>query len=122
MFSFFPSLLVLQQLGPFFIRIALGLTFLYFGYKILKEQNQVSTTGSKIYGGIEVVLGISLIIGLYTQLSALIITLFLVIKLIYKIKSKSFLSDGVNYYILLFAMSLSLLVMGAGFLAFDMPL
>ncbi|MFA6295456.1 MAG: hypothetical protein WC666_03460 [Candidatus Paceibacterota bacterium] len=122
MLSLFPSLFTYEQFGPFIIRIALGLTFLYFGYRRIKEQTQPRNARVIAYGIVETIVGILTIIGLYTQLATLIIVLILLIKLVYKIKNREFLTNGINYYLLLLAMALSLLVTGAGFIAFDMPL
>ena len=46
----------------------------------------------------------------------------LVIKLGFKAREGKLLSSGINYYILLLAMAISLMFTGAGFLAFDLPL
>jgi uncharacterized membrane protein YphA (DoxX/SURF4 family) len=124
MLSLFPSLLTYERLGPLIIRVILGLTFVYFGYRHIKGRGRenISVGGSKIYGTIETATAVLLIIGLYTQLAALVIAVILTARLIYKIRVKAFLSDGVNYYLLLLAMALSLLVMRSGFLSFDLPL
>ncbi len=122
MLSIFPFLLTYKQLGPFLIRIVLGLTFAYFGYKMAKTEGKKYGINLYIYGTIQIILAIMLMVGLYTQLVAFILSIYLIIMLAYKIKNKTFLSNGINYYILLLAMSLSLLVTGAGFLAFDLPL
>ena len=83
---------------------------------------QVGHESNKIVAIIEAVVGILLLIGLWTQLAALVVILDLIIRLIRKIKNRSFLSNGVNYYLILLVMAISLLVTGAGFLAFDLPL
>jgi uncharacterized membrane protein YphA (DoxX/SURF4 family) len=68
------------------------------------------------------VIGIFFFIGFLTQLAALIAVALLGTKLISKIRAKAFLTDGVNYYLILFIISLCLLFSGAGFMAFDLPL
>ena len=120
--SLFPYLLSYQQLAPFIIRIVLGITLAYFGYNKILGKGQSSGSNSKIYGYVEVIIAIFLIIGLWTQLAAMLNALILVIKLGFKIKEKKFLTDGVNYYILLLTMCISLIFTGAGFLAIDYPL
>lgn len=122
MLSLFPSLLTYELLGPFLLRLTLGVTFAYFGYKRIKSQKENSNTRITVYGAVEIALAVLMIIGLYTQLAALVMALILVIKLVYKIKKRAFLTDGVNYYLLLLVMALSILVTGAGAFAFDMPL
>jgi uncharacterized membrane protein YphA (DoxX/SURF4 family) len=59
---------------------------------------------------------------LWTQLAALLNAVILVIKLGIKAREKKLLSDGINYYILLLAMAVSLLFTGPGLFAFDLPL
>ena len=120
--SLFPYLLSYQQLAPFLIRIVLGVTLAYFGYHKMLGSGESSGSNSKIYGGVEIVVAVFLIIGLWTQLAALINAVILLIKLGWKIKEKKFLTDGVNYYILLLTMAISLIFSGAGFLAIDYPL
>jgi uncharacterized membrane protein YphA (DoxX/SURF4 family) len=120
--SLFPSLLSYERIAPFIIRVVLGITLIWFGYYKLKKRGQSSGSNSALYGAVEVITGIFLVIGLYTQLAALINALILVIKLGFKAREGKFLSDGINYYILLLAMAISLLFLGAGAYAFDLPL
>jgi uncharacterized membrane protein YphA (DoxX/SURF4 family) len=120
--SIFPYLLSYQQLSPFIIRVVLGITLAYFGYHKMLGQGQSSGSNSKTYGGIEVIVAIFLIIGLWTQLAALLNAVILIIKLGFKIKEKKFLSGGINYYILLLTMAISLIFTGAGAFAIDYPL
>ena len=122
MLSIFPTLLAYEGLGPFFIRIVLGLTLTYFGYQKYLGKGQSSGSNTKVYGVVEIFVSIFLVIGLYTQLAALINALILAIKIGHKIKDKAFLSDGVNYYALLFTMALSIIFLGAGSFALDLPL
>jgi putative oxidoreductase len=117
-----PSLFTYEQFGPFIIRFVLGITLVYFGYKKVVGRGDSSGSNSQTYGLTEVVVGIFLVIGLFTQFAALLNVAILIIKLGFKAKNKAFLSDGVNYYILLLAMALSLLVTGPGRFAFDLPL
>ena len=122
MLSLFPSLLTYQQLGPFIIRVVLGITLAHFGYLKIKGRGKSAGSNSVTYGVIEVIIAAFLVIGLYTQLAALLNAAILVIKLALKARDKAFLTDGVNYYILLLAMAISLLFMGAGAFAFDLAI
>lgn len=122
MLSIIPSLLTYEDLGPFIIRLALGITLAYFGYRKIVERGHSSGSNSKIYGVVEVIVAVFLIVGLFVQIAALINVLILVIKLGHKIKDKAFLTDGINYYILLLAMALSIVFTGAGAFAVDLPL
>ncbi|MGC9605388.1 MAG: DoxX family membrane protein [Minisyncoccia bacterium] len=120
--SLFPSLLSFGQVSPLIIRVVLGVTLAYFGYEKIKGRGQSSGSNSKMYGGVEIFIAIFLVIGLWTQLAALLNAVILVIKLGIKAREKKLLSDGINYYILLLAMAVSLLFTGPGLFAFDLPL
>jgi uncharacterized membrane protein YphA (DoxX/SURF4 family) len=122
MLSLFPSLLAYQQVGPFVIRVVSGATLAWFGYQKIKGRGTSSGSNSVTYGCVEIFLSVFLIIGLFTQLAALLNAIILLIKLGLKARDGKLLSDGVNYYILLLVMCLSLMVTGPGFLAFDLPL
>ena len=122
MLSTFPSLLAYEGLGHFIIRVVLGITLAYFGYQKTINKGGSSGSNSKVYGILEILVSVFLIIGLFTQIAAIINAIILVIKLGHKIADKAFLSNGINYYLLLFAMAVSVIFMGAGSFAFDLPL
>ena len=122
MLSLFPSLFTYEQVGPLIIRLMLGITLVYFGYRKTLKKGTSSGSNAKAYGVVEIIVGIFLVIGLFTQLAALLNVIILVIKLGFKIRDKQFLTDGINYYILLLAMAVSLLFTGPGFLAYDLHL
>jgi len=122
MLSLFPSLLTYQQAGPLIIRVILGATLAYAGYQKVRSRGTSSGSNSARYGYVEIFISIFLVIGLYTQLAAILNAAILIIKLALKAKEGKLLSDGVNYYILLLAMCISLMLTGPGFWAFDMPL
>jgi|GEM_PF-709924 len=116
---YFPFFLEYRDFAPFVLRVVLGLTLLYFGCKKVKGQGQSSGSNSKTFGAMEIVVAIFITVGLFTQLAVLINFIILLIKIIDKIRVKKFLTDGVNYYILLFVIALSLLFSGPGILAID---
>ncbi|MDE2188289.1 MAG: hypothetical protein KGJ35_00970 [Patescibacteria group bacterium] len=122
--SLFPYLMSFQPLSPLIIRLTLGITLAYFGYhKAIKQSAHMSSgSNSVLYGWVEMIIAVFLIIGLWTQLAAALNALILVIKLGFKIKEKKFLTDGVNYYLLLLVMALSLILTGAGAFAIDYQL
>jgi len=120
--SLFPSLLTYGLVGPLIIRLVLGITLAYFGYQKIINRGQSSGSNTVIYGIMEIAIALFLVIGLFTQLAALLNAIILVIKLGFKAKEGKLLSDGINYYILLLTMAISLMFTGAGFLAFDLPL
>lgn len=122
MLSTFPSLLSFGEYAPFIIRIVLGFTLAYFGYMKFKGKGSSSGSNTKVYGVAEIIISILIIIGLFTQVAALLNVVILIIKLGHKVQEKALLTDGVNYYILLLAMAVSLVLTGPGVLAFDLPL
>ncbi|MEK7609885.1 MAG: hypothetical protein AAB470_02070 [Patescibacteria group bacterium] len=122
MLASFPSLLAYESFAPFIIRVVLGVTLAYFGYRKIKGRGQSSGSNSLMYGIVEILIAVFLVIGLFTQIAALLNSVILVIKLGYKTRDKALLTDGINYYILLLTMAISLMFTGAGWLAFDLPL
>lgn len=120
MLSAFPYLLSYERLAPLLIRVALGAVFMFSAYKTFTDKT--ASANRKIVGIIEGVSGILMVIGLWTQIAALVAAVDLLIRLVSKITKRAFLTDGINYYLLLLVMALCLLVTGAGFLAFDLPL
>ncbi len=120
MLSIFPSLLSWGEVSPLLIRLALGLVFVHWAYVAFRKHGADSQT--KIISIIEGIAGLLIVVGLWTQVATLILAIDLVVRLIKKIQAKSFLTDGVNYYLILLILSLSLLVTGAGILSVDLPL
>jgi hypothetical protein len=118
MLSIFPSLLMLEGLAPFFLRLTLGIILILWAKSRFKQESM----RDKQIGGIEFIIAVFLIVGYATQLAALAALLLLGIRLVYKIKEKAFFTNGVNYYFILFIIALSLLLTGPGFFAFDLPI
>lgn len=118
--SLFPSLLSWGLISPLLIRLTLGAVFLFWSYRAFR--NKSASSQDKGVAIIEFLSGILLVIGLWTQAAALVILIDLIVRIVGKIMKKQFLTDGVNYYFVLLILALSLLVTGAGFLAFDLPL
>lgn len=119
MLSLFPTLLAYNGFAPLLLRLTLGSIFIYWSYSKLSNRKDIKES---LLGAIELLSGGLLIAGYMTQLAALITTVILAINLIIKIKNKSFLNNGVNYYLILFVISVCILISGAGFIAFDLPL
>jgi len=114
MFSIFPPLLSYSGFAPLLLRLTLGAVLVVWAYKNYKTDIKLSV--------LEGILGALLILGLFTQLASLATAILLGIRLFSKIKAKTFLTDGVNYYLILFIISICLIITGAGYLAFDLPL
>lgn len=120
MLSLFPSLLAYEQVGPMVIRLVLGITLLYFGYEKLIKKGTSSGSNAKAYGAVEVIIALFLVIGLFTQLAALLNAIILVIKLSFKARDGKLFSDGINYYVLLLTMAVAVIFMGPGLFAYDL--
>ena len=117
--SIFPQLLTYWMVGPLLLRLVLAGVFFYFGYhKSMSPQSK----WSKSLGVIEIILAILLLAGLFTQVASLLVAVILVVQLVDKVRSKNFLTSGVNYFLILLVIAISLVFTGPGFLAFDLPL
>ncbi len=119
MLSLFPSFLVWQMYAPLILRLVIALVFFHWSYRGLRYRQSPLKS---IIGSLQGVVGFLFILGLYTQLAALVACLMLAYELGMKVKRGAFMNDGVNYYLILFAISLSLLLTGPGQYAFDLPL
>ncbi len=134
MLSIFPELLVYFLFAPFILRLGLGFIFVRFGGLALSSDKHrlMEVFGNAhlnppiffatILGAIELLAGLSLILGLYTQIGALVAGAISLILLISKFWGKPFGTEGALFDFILLSISLSLMFSGAGFLAFDLPL
>lgn len=132
MLSIFPDLLTFWLLAPFILRSIIGIIFIYFGAsKIWLEKYRRINFFKEIGGGmisfwvvsvIEIIGGIFLVLGLFTQLTALAL-LFIIIAATYiKIRKPELLDNTLEFYILAIAVLVSLVFLGPGFWAIDLPL
>lgn len=120
MLSAFPALLSYQQTSPLIIRLVLAIILIHWSYRGLRTSDQ--TRADKVLALAEGLIGLLLLVGLWTQVAALIAAVGLLVCLIRKIRVKAFLTDGVNYALILLVLAISLLVTGPGWIAFDYPL
>lgn len=130
----FPELLTYGLMAPFILRLVVGYLFMNLGYlKLTSEKGRwLSSVSSlrlkpaeffvKIFALMEIIGGAMLFIGLYTQVAALALAFLTFSELYVEYKEESLLKRNLVFYLLLFAICLSLLFSGAGFLAFDLPL
>lgn len=133
MLNLFPDLLWLGIFAPFILRIALGLILFLTSFHQLVDRRRASTDrflkawpkhGYTILwtvSVIEIVLGLSLVAGMYTQVTALLTALLSVLALLSRKYRLATLRD-ILFYTLMLAISLSLVITGAGAFAFDIPL
>lgn len=115
----FPSLLIYSTLAPFILRIVLGLIFLDLGASRLRSRKLNFLSAIAL---LEVVGAFMLFIGLYTQIAALGFAILTGIELYIEWKDSKILKGDFVFYLLLFVISLSLLLTGAGAYAKDIPL
>lgn len=132
----FPELLVLSFiLAPFMLRLALGGLFLYAGWQHLSREKRASAASALrvewgalgtyfiwVLGIVEVLVGLGLLLGLLTQIAALVGGLIALKLLLFRKRYPVIASGSAQFYILAIAICLSLLISGAGGLAFDVPL
>ncbi|MCR4334370.1 MAG: hypothetical protein NUV47_01395 [Patescibacteria group bacterium] len=117
MLSAFPTLLNYSMIAPFLIRLTLAGVFL-----VMAKSNVMSGGHKKTIGTIQIIGSLFLIIGLFTQVVALVFGIYLVYLIQQKIKTHAFLTKGINYYLILFILCVVLLISGAGRFAIDIPL
>ena len=132
MLSLFPQILFLAPLGVTLLRIAAAVVFLLGGYTHITQRRELSRINFMIIGGgvwiplftacIELAVGGLLAAGLYTQIAALFGALLALKYFVWKRRYSSFFPLSRTASALLFVICLSLIVSGAGALAFDLPL
>jgi putative oxidoreductase len=132
--TLFPDLLTYGLIAPFILRVSLGLVLVYFSYlKFGKERMEKITFFESIgmrpgafyvnvIGSIELIGGILLVVGAYTQAAALIGAFIMLVATFIKWRHPQSLRNDIEFYILLFVVALSLVFLGAGFWAIDLPL
>lgn len=131
----FPELLFLAVLGPFILRVTVGIFFLFRGYiNLMREQREEMASTLRVDWGplgtffvwylgiLQVLVGLSFIFGYLVQIGA-IIGFLIIIKLAYLKKKYPIIAPySKALYLIVAAICVSLLVTGAGGLAFDLPL
>lgn len=130
----FPELLAFSLLAPATLRLVLGLIFIDLGVLKLRGEKErwIETFDTfylrpadffvVLYAAIQVIGGALLIVGLWTQVAALAFVILTGIELGIEWRAKEILKRDLVFYLLLFVISLSLLLTGAGAFAFDIPL
>ncbi len=134
MLSVFPTLFSYQLVVPFAFRIVIGIIFVAFGYlNITRRVGEKSATLERfgvnpgkfwllILAIIEILGGIMFIIGLYTQVTALVLSILLAIGAKVKGKHENVFSLSLGFILLLLLITSSLLFLGPGFYSIDLPL
>ena len=121
-------------LGPFILRVVVGLIFIDLGFLKFRSEKERWLASFEtlrlrpadlllpIYALLQIVGGALLVIGLWTQVAALIFVIFTGIELYVEWKAGEILKRDMVFYLLIFIISLSLLLTGAGTYAIDIPL
>ncbi len=130
----FPDLLTFSILSPFILRIVLGVIAMNLGYlKLTKEkidwQELFETINIhpanffvKVLALIEITGGLMLVIGAYTQITAIIFAVLFFCEAVLEYRESDLEKRNLTFYILMFTISLSLVFLGAGAFAIDLPL
>lgn len=134
MLSVFPTLLAYQVIGATLLRIALGAVFLVLGYRAFGSEKSrlISFCHSLriplgyfwviLFALVEILTGIFLLAGLYTQIAAIVAIVISLKLLILNSFGKNLTSQAPSFYFLTMIIATSLLFLGPGLLAFDLPL
>lgn len=130
----FPELLFLKTLAPTLLRLGAGAFFLVLGYSkfgqgrhaFIDYFNSISIrpagTFVKSLGFAELVIGACLILGLFTQIGAIIGSIIAFVSLIVSTREPQLKMRTYAEYGLLFIITISLIFSGAGLWGLDLPL
>lgn len=130
----FPELLTFGFLAPLVLRVVVGLVFINTGYlKLTKEKqrwavffNAIRLKPAKklvtVLGALEIAAGALLLVGLFTQYVCLALLVLTAKEWLVDYKEDVLVTRDIVFYTLIGAILISLLLTGAGFLAFDLPL
>jgi putative oxidoreductase len=130
----FPNLLTYGLLAPLILRVVIGFIAIDLGYlKLGKEKIQWTELFEtirfhpaqvfvKILAGIEIIGGLMLLVGAYTQIVAIIFAVIYFCEAVLEYRQEVLETRSLPFYILMFAISLSLIFTGAGAFALDIPM
>ena len=130
----FPTLLTFSQLSPMILRIVLGLIAVNLGYlKLTKEKidwTELFETINihpaqffvKVLAFVEIIGGLMLVVGAYTQITAIVFATLFFVEAVLDYRESELEDRDLTFYILMFTISLSLVFLGAGAFALDLPL
>lgn len=132
MLNSFPHLLVLGFFAPTLLRAAIACLFFYASYTAYKHRDAAAHLRFPLIGeaswagGFTVlmyaVIGLMLLFGAYTQIAALLAGLTSIKGLLFCKRFGPLFPYPRSTYVLILVICLSLLVTGAGAMAFDLPL
>ena len=113
--SMFPQLLTFGLIAPFLLRLAVGLFILSIGWDRYKKPYKLT---SIVYA----VVGALLVLGLYTQIAAILALVVLKFDFYTEKKTGPVSREKFILQVMVNVVVISLLFTGPGFLAFDLPL
>jgi len=132
MLNTFPNLLVLGFFAPTILRVAAAGLLLYAAYAAQKHKHEAAGLQFPVIGRAPwaatfasiayAVIGLLLLFGAYTQIAAILGALTALKSLVLGGRFPALFPYSRSTYVLLLAICLSLLVSGAGALAYDLPL
>lgn len=132
MLTLFPGLLVYSFFAPTLVRVAGAIIFLYLAYYHFQNKDELAQTRFPMVGAgmwipwlsvlVELVVGAGLFFGYYTQVSAMVGAIVALKYFVWSGKYPHFFALSRATTFLLFVICISLLLTGAGALAFDLPL
>jgi uncharacterized membrane protein YphA (DoxX/SURF4 family) len=132
MLSIFPDLLTYNLLGITIVRVALGFLGVYLGFKILSKKNELESFVNSLKIPLAAIVpwilsllfitsGVLLIMGLYTQLVCILLACLFFELMIIDLWSRQIFKNSPVFYLSFILISLSLLFLGPGAFAFDLP-
>lgn len=127
MLSLFPDLFDWSFYVPFFFRVFLSLYILGVGYSFFKKSTDPAESSEDklswgILGGLFIILASCLLVGVVVQVAgavAFAVSLFAIYAKKYNIKE---IDESTTFYLLFALLSISLVFLGPGPFAFDLPL
>ena len=118
----FPELLVFGFFAPTILRVTVGFVFLYVAYVQMQQKRASGVFTVRISAAAHLAVGLLLLAGYYTQIAALLGLLGSIGTTTLKERSGELSPLPPSTYILISVILFSLLLSGAGALAFDLPL
>lgn len=124
MLNLFP-IQFLALLAYFILRVFAGVIIMWLGIQILNQPQKFQTTnyrGLVVFGVLEILIGVQLIVGIYTQAAALLGIILAVSMIWYKARHPILLIPDKTFWLLFIGVMISLFITGAGVFAFDLPI
>ena len=130
----FPNLLTFGILSPLILRVVLGLIAINLGYLKLGREHTAwkelfetihfrpSHFFVRVLAWIEILGGIMLLVGAYTQIVAIVFAIAFFCESVVEYREESLEKRNFPFYVLLLSISLSLVFLGAGAFALDSAL